>query len=318
MHAWCSILPLSTTLVDSHTVTLTHTHPHPHPPTFKDHPLTSFEKASSSETESRMAKITPLESEPDPPKQAHGHLDLTEQERNQILRESGVIEKLGLPPDFIPFEQLQQSHSHATAKGGRNRAKQRIVRGGPPKDRPSSTVAPEWTDDLSDSEDGYGSPSETEDDNLKRLMSETEATHMSPTTEKLLDLFIWTMPFGFLFALLDILVRQQYGETVSFLDQLFRLLKNVPILALFIHWNLHSTRKVLVQFVLFVLSLASGIALIYKVNKSPFEEVMQQVPPLGTVWIFTIARLDLLPACVGLVIVGTWVQFAGMKLIFDT
>jgi hypothetical protein len=42
-----------------------------------------------------------------------------------------------------------------------------------------------------------------------------------------------------------------------------------------------------------------------------------QCPPLGTIWVYTIFQLDLVPAVLALSVVGFWVRWTGARLIFD-
>lgn len=138
---------------------------------------------------------------------------LTQDEKEQILHKSGLIDKLGLPKDFVTMDEAQAQLDAL------NRSKSKRGRQG----------AVDVDDDESD--DGYGVASDHEldgDDTANRLMQEQEATEMSPRVEGILDLVIWTMPFGFMYTLLDVLVRQQYGETVGFSDEAVRLARALP------------------------------------------------------------------------------------------
>lgn len=142
---------------------------------------------------------------------------LTQAQQEEILFKSGIIEKLGLPKDFVSMDEAQAQldalkHGEAGPRVGR-------VRGGVEQDAED------------DSEDDYGVASDHEldgDDNADRLMQEQEATEMSPQVESILDLIIWTMPFGFMYTLLDVLVRQQYGDTVGLADEAVRLTRALP------------------------------------------------------------------------------------------
>ncbi|CDS01964.1 uncharacterized protein SPSC_03036 [Sporisorium scitamineum] len=229
---------------------------------------------------------------------AHKRAGLTQDEQEQILHKSGLIEKLGLPKDFITMDESQAqldalNRSRATRGAG--------------------------TDD-DDSEDDYGVASDHErdgDDTANRLMQEQQATEMSSQVESILDLVIWTMPFGFMYTLLDVLVRQQYGETVGVSDEAVRLIRALPVLAFFIHFTLTSQRQALIQSLLFIICSACGCALIYIVNKSPYDVVVQRVAPLGTLWIFSVVRLDLMPACISLAITAVFVKQTQLKIIFE-
>ena len=148
---------------------------------------------------------------------------LTQDEQEQILYKSGIIEKLGLPADFITMDQAQAQLDALNA-----------FKSGPSRSNSSKKVAGdevEEEEEGDDSEDDYGVASNHEldgDDTANRLMQEQEATEMSPKVESILDLVIWTMPFGFMYTLLDVLVRQQYGETVGFYDEVVRLVRALP------------------------------------------------------------------------------------------
>ncbi|GAC76734.1 hypothetical protein PANT_22c00180 [Moesziomyces antarcticus T-34] len=231
---------------------------------------------------------------------------LTQAQQEEILFKSGIIEKLGLPKDFVSMDEAQAQldalkHGEAGPRVGR-------VRGGAEQDAED------------DSEDDYGVASDHEldgDDNADRLMQEQEATEMSPQVESILDLIIWTMPFGFMYTLLDVLVRQQYGDTVGLADEAVRLIRALPVLGFFIHFNLTSQRQALIQVLLFGICSACGCSLIYIVNKSSYDVVIQRVAPLGTLWIFSVVRLDLLPACISLGIVAMFVQQMKLRIMFD-
>ncbi|EPQ26349.1 uncharacterized protein PFL1_05997 [Pseudozyma flocculosa PF-1] len=268
---------------------------------------------------------------------------LTSAQREQVLFQTGVLDKLGLPKDYITLQEAQKQledlkkrpsdvktgSGSGSSSGGKSTSQPR--QRAPPRPRQAGGPAAEWTastddddddddDEDYDSQDDYGQPSDAEyasDDDAEKLMRDQEARGMSPALESALDLVIWTMPFGFVYTLLDILVRQQYAETVGFFDQMARLVGSLPLLALFIWYNLTSKRKVLLQVLLFLIFTICTPALIYIVNKSPYDVVMRRVPPLGTLCIFAAVRLELLPTCIGLAIVAGYVQYYGMKIVFD-
>ncbi|CBQ72001.1 conserved hypothetical protein [Sporisorium reilianum SRZ2] len=225
---------------------------------------------------------------------------LTQDEQEQILHKSGLIEKLGLPKDFVTMDEAQ---AQLDTLNRSSKAKQGAA-----------------AEDDDDSDDDYGVASDHErdgDDTASRLMQEQRATEMSPQVEGILDLVIWTMPFGFMYTLLDVLVRQQYGETVGVSDEAVRLIRALPVLAFFIHFTLTSQRQALIQGLLFLICSSCGCALIYIVNKSPYDVVVQRVAPLGTLWIFSVVRLDLMPACISLGITAMFVKQTQLKIVFD-
>ncbi|SPO23288.1 uncharacterized protein UTRI_01966 [Ustilago trichophora] len=261
--------------------------------------LTEIQDGSDSEHEARASSSTSEQK----------RAGLTQDEQEQILYKSGIIEKLGLPKDFVTMDEAQ-AQLDALNRSSKSKSSRSKV----------GEEEEEGEEEVDDSEDDYGVASDHEfdgDDTANRLMREQEATEMSPNVESILDLVIWTMPFGFMYTLLDVLVRQQYGETVGFADEIMRLVRALPVLALFIHYNLTSQRQALIQGLLFIICSACGCALIYIVNKSPYDVVIQRVAPLGTLWIFSVVRLDLLPACISLAIVAVFVQQTQLKIVFD-
>ncbi|KAJ1028559.1 hypothetical protein NDA16_001725 [Ustilago loliicola] len=228
---------------------------------------------------------------------------LTQDEQEQILYKSGLIEKLGLPKDFVTMDQAQAQLDALN----KNKSK---------AERKAAGDAGEQDD----SEDDYGMASNHEfdgDDTANRLMEEQSATEMSPKVESILDLVIWTMPFGFMYTLLDVLVRQQYGETVGLQDEAMRLVRALPVLAFFIHHNLTTKHQALIQWLLFFTCSACGCSLLYIVNKSSYDVVVQRVAPLGTLWIFSVVRLDLIPACISLALTAVFVKQTELKIVFD-
>lgn len=48
--------------------------------------------------------------------------------------------------------------------------------------------------------------------------------------------------------------------------------------------------------------------------QDPYLAVMKQSPPLGTLWIFSVVRLDLLPACISLGIIAAYVKYTRLPV----
>lgn len=178
--------------------------------------LTEIQDGSDSEYDARPSGSTSTQNRP----------GLTQDEQEQILFKSGIIEKLGLPKDFVTMDEAQ-AQLDALNRSSKN-SKSAGKRATKVTNDDEEDGEGEGSDD---SEDDYGVASDHEldgDDTANRLMREQEATEMSPRVESILDLVIWTMPFGFMYTLLDVLVRQQYGETVGFSDEIMRLIRALP------------------------------------------------------------------------------------------
>ena len=88
------------------------------------------------------------------------------------------------------------------------------------------------------------------------------------------------------------------------------------------------------QVLLSVVSIASGARLIYIINWEGWHTVLDQVcflsslcrvleidesqcAPLGTLWVLTIALMDLTPAVLALIAVAAFVKWKKLKIVFD-
>ena len=68
------------------------------------------------------------------------------------------------------------------------------------------------------------------------------------------------------------------------------------------------------QMVFFVTSVASGCYLIYISNTSGFLATMKQAPPLGCLWLWSVVELDLVWACVSLLIAVGFLKQGGYDI----
>ncbi|KAI0303223.1 hypothetical protein BC826DRAFT_903823 [Russula brevipes] len=163
---------------------------------------------------------------------------------------------------------------------------------------------------------------------------EEEEEEEYPLAEEIFAATTLLVPMSFLLLMMYILVHFQYGQHPSWDVISGRMLSGVPILALFIFFSedgshlspslmlkgvlasrYKHTRWIQASFV--VLSVASGTRMIYHVNHSNWQVTMQQCPPLGTIWVYTILQLDLGPAVLALCAVGVWVRWTGARLVFN-
>ncbi|KAH9999340.1 hypothetical protein BJV77DRAFT_976748 [Russula vinacea] len=112
--------------------------------------------------------------------------------------------------------------------------------------------------------------------------------------------------------LIPILIHFQYGQHPSWDVISERMLSGVPNFSA----NRYKPTRWM-QASLFVLSVASGTRMIYQVNYSNWRVNMQQCPPLGTIWVYTVLQLDLGPAVIALSAVAFWVWWTGARLVFN-
>jgi hypothetical protein len=135
--------------------------------------------------------------------------EVPDEEIERLAKESGLWEKL--PPDFVPFEpgtkQRQEANRNAWAVNSDS-------------------------DDDEDEDDDYGrdeySVDEQGSSNARAVWEASHKDAMSPQLEKTFDLIIWTMPFGFLYLLLDIMIQQQYAQHPSFIGEMTRVFGATP------------------------------------------------------------------------------------------
>lgn len=89
----------------------------------------------------------------------------------------------------------------------------------------ASSAASEWILDDSDSDDlGL----DEEEPNAQMLYEQVEDAKLSESVESKLDLVIWSMPFVFLFELLNIVIRQQYHIEVTLQDEAVGVVTRLP------------------------------------------------------------------------------------------
>ncbi|KAH9007005.1 hypothetical protein EDB86DRAFT_2869499 [Lactarius hatsudake] len=138
-----------------------------------------------------------------------------------------------------------------------------------------------------------------------------------PLAEEIFVATTLLIPMSFLLLMMYILVHFQYGQQPSWDIITNRMLSSVPILAIFIFYTNRYKHRRWAQAGFFILSVLSGTRMIYQVNYSNWLLNMQQCPPIGTIWVYTVLQLDLGPAALALSTVGVWVWWTGARLVFN-
>ncbi|KAF8760921.1 GAL4-like Zn(II)2Cys6 (or C6 zinc) binuclear cluster DNA-binding domain [Rhizoctonia solani] len=165
-------------------------------------------------------------------------------------------------------------------------------------------VEPESDHDDYTVEDKFGIPlsrpselGEIPHDEQMRLINETgilgrlpakDEEKLSPLVDSILDTTIMAIPLGTLYIVLDLLVQQQYAQQPTIKEEVGRVVTNVPT-------NKYKATP-LAQLMLFLTAILAGPRMIWLVNKGSWLHVTRQAPPLGTIWIYTIIQLNLMPA----------------------
>ncbi|KAH8999293.1 hypothetical protein EDB92DRAFT_1833448 [Lactarius akahatsu] len=138
-----------------------------------------------------------------------------------------------------------------------------------------------------------------------------------PLAEEIFVATTLLIPMSFLLLMMYILVHFQYGQQPSWDIITNRMLSSVPILAIFIFYTNRYKHRRWAQAGFFILSVLSGTRMIYQVNYSNWLLNMQQCPPIGTIWVYTVLQLDLGPAALALSTVAVWVWWTGARLVFN-
>ncbi|CAE6449640.1 unnamed protein product [Rhizoctonia solani] len=144
----------------------------------------------------------------------------------------------------------------------------------------------------------------------------TEEERLAPLADSILDTAIMAIPLSTLYIVLDLLVQQQYAQQPTFKEELGRVVTNVPILFILIHYTNKHKATPLAQLMLFLTAILAGPRMIWLVNKGSWLHVTRQAPPLGTIWVYTIIQLNLAPAVASLAIVFGLAKFMDWKLVF--
>ncbi|CUA73876.1 hypothetical protein RSOLAG22IIIB_01397 [Rhizoctonia solani] len=150
---------------------------------------------------------------------------------------------------------------------------------------------------------------------LDRVPAEQEE-QLSPLADSILDTAIMAIPLSTLYIVLDLLVQQQYAQQPTIKEELGRVITNVPILFILIHYINKRKATPMAQLLLFLTAISAGPRMIWLVNKGSWLRVTRQAPPLGTIWVYTIIQLNLVPAMASLVVVFGLAKFMGWKLVF--
>ncbi|RSH88920.1 hypothetical protein EHS25_002582 [Saitozyma podzolica] len=132
--------------------------------------------------------------------------------------------------------------------------------------------------------------------------------------DEVFDSLILTVPFSFLYLLLDILVHLQFQHRPTTWGLAERMSKAVPTLGLIVFHTTRHPNHFLTTSFLMSASILSGTRLIWLVNKAGWSVVTAQAPAVGTLWILTIVQLPLSRAVIALLGVAAWTWWTGLKI----
>lgn len=114
----------------------------------------------------------------------------------------------------------------------------------------------------------------------------------------------YSISLTMLHVMLDVLVHNQYAESINWNTISWRMAQTFPMLLTMVYM-LHSRAGTWwAQSVFLVTSMAAGIYLIYSSNEEKYMAVMKRAPPVGTLWVWSVIELRLEVALLGLAVVG--------------
>ncbi|KAH8118438.1 hypothetical protein DFH11DRAFT_672326 [Phellopilus nigrolimitatus] len=145
---------------------------------------------------------------------------------------------------------------------------------------------------------------------------ESDDEPCSPLCSEIFNAILFIIPFSSLYIMMDILAHRQYAHAFTTAQLIEKVVYGIPLLSLFIFYTTRHKAERRMQALLFLLSVGCGSRLIYVVNWANWQIVMRQCPPLGTIWIYTVAQLDLAPAVAALGTVAAFVKWKDLNIIF--
>ncbi|KAL5527489.1 hypothetical protein ACEPAG_6280 [Sanghuangporus baumii] len=138
----------------------------------------------------------------------------------------------------------------------------------------------------------------------------------SPLCDEVFNAICFTIPFSSLYIMMDLLAHRQYAQEITATGLLEKVFWGIPFLYTFIFYTLRYKQEWQTQVIIFLLSVGCGCRLIYIVNWASWRTVINQCASLGTIWVYSIVHLNLLPAVGALAIVAAYVKWKDLRIIF--
>ena len=111
----------------------------------------------------------------------------------------------------------------------------------------------------------------------------------------------WASSLGMVHFTLDVLVYNQYRQTIEWREIVTRSLMILPVLWLLIFTMQSQTASkfpLAKQTLFFLIAVGAGCYTIHAANRYGYYAVMKQTPPLGTLWVWSVIEMNLIPAAV--------------------
>ena len=125
---------------------------------------------------------------------------------------------------------------------------------------------------------------------------------------------VWSISLAIFHFTLDVLVFHQYRQSIEWGEIVKRMFTMLP--ALWVAIYILHVRSVMRwkwsrQVLFWVGSTVAGCYLIKSGNKYGYYAVMKRAPPVGTVWVWSVVEMELVPAVVHVLVVGGYMWWNG-------
>lgn len=135
------------------------------------------------------------------------------------------------------------------------------------------------------------------------------------STGPLGEAVIYALTLTMLHFTLDVLVHQQYSQSIQWDSIVRRTAVALPILAGLVYMFHPLTQKAWVQAGFLVVSVVAGCYMIYASNEEAYFAVMKRAPPLGTLWVWSVIEMRLEIAVPSLLVVGGFFWWGGFTVL---
>ncbi|KAK6508279.1 hypothetical protein TWF506_010375 [Arthrobotrys conoides] len=126
--------------------------------------------------------------------------------------------------------------------------------------------------------------------------------------------FFLAVPLTMLLFALYVLVQKQYLEETDYWESVGRTVKSFPVIW-FILYLAHPRKALVAMQVVFVATaIVSGAWMIYNVNYNGYYAIMKMVPPLGTLLVYSMIEMDIIPAVSTLAVIGIYCWYNDLVL----
>lgn len=173
------------------------------------------------------------------------------------------------------------------------------------------------SEDENTSRSGSGSGSENGNSG-KGIVNGNTVDAESVRLPPLIESIFYALCFSMLHFTLDVLVYSQYRQSVEWYPIIVRTIKALPLLTIIVyafhaeHGMISEKRFGVVRQAMFLVSaVTAGNYMVHSVHNDGYFAVMKQVPPIGTLWIWSVIEMRVGWAVASLAGVGAYMWWFG-------